>query len=296
MSRALLIGPQHLAIAAGYEGLVKRYQDEQNRFLLGETVVSDINAAKAIYGTTEDRVPDQPYILESGVAFIKVVGTLLPSIPDWYWDDGGYTGYSNLQIKLDHAFEHQDTKAICFVIDSPGGYVSGLYEFCDWFLSAKKHYKKPVLALVEGAAYSAAYAIASLADHIVCNPYGGIGSIGTMCVHWDMSGYLERLGDKPTLIFSGETKVDGNSYQPLSERAEIDLQSGVDDSRATFAQVVARGRVAVGLTAEEALATEARCYERKSGLETAMTLKLLDAISPPERAALAFIEDVNEGT
>lgn len=295
MSSALLAGPQHLAIATGYEPLVRQYLEESSRTPLNATTGSGKRSEKALRDKAISASGDQPYHLLNGVAFIKVVGTLLPSMPDWYYEGDHYTGYSNLREKLEHAFQHDDTKAICFAIDSPGGYVAGLYEFCDWFLSAKKRYGKPVLSLVDGNAYSAAYAIASLADHIVCNPYGGIGSIGTMCVHWDMSAYFERFGDKPTLIFSGETKVDGNMYEALSDRARVDLQSSVDESRTTFANIVARGRADVGLTVQGALDTEARCYDRTSGLNEAVKLKLIDAISPPERAVLAFIEEVNDG-
>ncbi len=84
--------------------------------------------------------------------------------------------------------------------------------------------------------------IASGAGRIVSVPLGVTGSIGVVMTHADYSRKLDRVGITPTLIHSGQQKVDGNAYQPLDADTKARLQAEVDGLREDFVQLVARGR------------------------------------------------------
>jgi len=125
-------------------------------------------------------------------------------------------------------------------IDSPGGSVFGVHELWQTVLNARG--EKPIVAMVNSMAASAAYWIASAVDDIVVTPGGEVGSIGVLTGHTDLSAQLEMVGQKVTLISAGKKKLDGNPFEPLSEEARADLQGRVDTYYATFVGAVAKGR------------------------------------------------------
>ena len=133
---------------------------------------------------------------------------------------------------------------------------------------------KPVTAFVNDMAASAAYGIASAASEIVISPTSIVGSIGVVMLHADRSGELAAQGVKPTLIFAGSHKVDGNPFEPLSDAVRADLQASVDAHYRQFLTIVEQGR-GLRFNAAMARATEARTF---IGAE-AISLGLADRIA-----------------
>lgn len=127
-------------------------------------------------------------------------------------------------------------------VDSPGGVVTGVQEAADAIYAARQN--KPIVALVNPLCASAAYWLASQANEIVSVPSGDIGSVGVFILHAECSGMLEQQGVKPTFIFAKDSpyKVDGNAYEPLSDTAREEFQTGVDEVMADFVKAIARGR------------------------------------------------------
>jgi signal peptide peptidase SppA len=125
-------------------------------------------------------------------------------------------------------------------IDSPGGSVYGIAELADEIVSARS--QKPVIAVANSLAASAAYWIGCSACEFYVTPGGEVGSIGVWQAHFDQSQALATEGVKPTLISAGKYKVEGNPYVPLDEDAQAFMQSRVNDYYATFTKAVARGR------------------------------------------------------
>jgi len=125
-------------------------------------------------------------------------------------------------------------------IDSPGGSVYGVAELADEILSARA--QKPVIAVANSLAASAAYWIGCSASEFYVTPGGEVGSIGVWQAHQDYSKALEDAGVKTTLISAGKFKVEGNPYSPLDDEAQSFMQSRVDDYYAAFTKAVARGR------------------------------------------------------
>jgi len=116
---------------------------------------------------------------------------------------------------------------------------------------------KPIFAVADDFAFSAAYALTSAADRIFVTRMGAVGSVGVVVLHTEDSKFNDEQGFKYTYIFKGDRKVDGNPHEPLSERAEKDIQSEIDRQYEQFVATVARNRKA---DAEKIVATQAGVY------------------------------------
>jgi signal peptide peptidase SppA len=192
-----------------------------------------------------------------GVAVIPILGSLI-NRGAWLGSYSGETSYEGIKFQIAHAADDQRTNAILLDIDSPGGEAVGCFEVAAAIRSAST--KKPVTAVVNGMAASAAYAIAAGANRIVTTETGVVGSIGVVMLHADFSRKLDKEGITPTLIFAGAHKVDGHPFAPLDEQEGVadDLQNEVDQFYSLFVRSVAAGRDR--MTEKQIRGTEARTY------------------------------------
>jgi signal peptide peptidase SppA len=215
---------------------------------------------------------------EAGVAMIPIIGSLV-NRGGWIGANSGMTSYEGLSAQLREAASDPEVRAVVLDIDSPGGEATGMFALASQVraLSAVK----PVTAFVNDMAASAAYGIASAADEIVVSPTSVVGSIGVVLTHFDRSAQMEKAGVKPTLIYAGRHKVDGNPFGPLSDAVQADLQAEVMRYYEQFVALVAAGRS--NLTEESIRATEARTYIGR------------DAIDRGLADRIATLEDVMSG-
>jgi capsid assembly protease len=130
--------------------------------------------------------------------------------------------------------------AILLDIDSPGGTVFGVAELAKEIYGLRG--QKPIVAIANSLAASAAYWIASAASEFHITPSGEAGSIGVFAEHTDISKWLDKEGIKPTLIHAGEFKTEGNQYEPLTDQAAAYIQSRVDDYYRMFVKAAAKYR------------------------------------------------------
>lgn len=224
-----------------------------------------------------------PYSVAQGVALIGVKGLIVPELDiiGWSWA----TGCAELCWMVEHAQENPDVRGIALLIDSPGGYVSGVDEAAAAIRAARA--VKPVLSAVQDMAFSAAYWIASAADQITAPRMGGVGHIGTLATHVDVSGAMEQQGVKVTVLHSGARKAEGHPYLPLIDAARDDIQARLDAMRRVFAHSVADGRRGA-VDAAAILATEARAFDGPDGIDDALSLGLIDAVLPAHEAIGLF--------
>ncbi len=220
---------------------------------------------------------DKPFAFSNGVAVIPIHGTLINRFGGSW---GFVTGYNFIRSQVNAAKADPDVEAVVFDVNSNGGEVAGCQETAEVISSLRG--VKPSLAYADSRAYSAAYWTGSAAEKLVVTPSGGVGSIGAMCMHVDVSQALESFGVKVTLLHAGEHKVDGNPFQPLDDDTKEAMQSSLDAVRADFAQSVATNR---GLSLETVMGTEARCYDAKE----AQDLGLVDGIAHPSQAVSQFL-------
>ena len=138
------------------------------------------------------------------------------------------------------ALADESVSQILIDIDSPGGSVYGVAELADEIVAARA--QKPIIAIANSLAASAAYWIGCSASEFYVTPGGEVGSIGVWQAHFDYSQALASEGVTPTLISAGTYKVEGNPYAPLDPEAQAFMQSRVDDYFLAFSKAVAKGR------------------------------------------------------
>jgi capsid assembly protease len=141
---------------------------------------------------------------------------------------------------LSDALADEGVGQILIDVDSPGGSVYGIAELAAQVRAARG--SKPIVAVANSLAASAAYWLASQASELYVTPGGEVGSIGVFTTHTDRSEALKQQGLKTTLISAGKYKVEGNPFGPLDEEARAHLQGRADEVYATFTADIAKGR------------------------------------------------------
>jgi len=177
---------------------------------------------------------------QGSVAIVPVHGALYPRGGRSLY--GSFTGMDGLRSQVAQHAADPDVSAIIAHFDSPGGTVAGTPETAAAFKAAAA--QKPVIAMVDSLAASAAYWIASQCSEIVMSPSGDVGSIGAMILHADMSEALAEMGIKLTMLRSeiSPAKNEAHPFAPLSDEATAFLQSRVDEAGVDFIKAVAAGR------------------------------------------------------
>lgn len=177
-----------------------------------------VNAASALFETSEYG-QRKPYQVIGGVAEIVVDGLLLDG-DDWCgW---GVTSYSAIRQAFNAALADAVVQAIALTINSPGGVVNGCFDLADEIAAARDI--KPVWAILNENAFSAAYAIASAASRIIIPRTGGAGSIGVVWMHTDVTAMLAQAGIKITTLQFGATKTDSYPTTTLTDAARVRMR------------------------------------------------------------------------
>ncbi|TNC93395.1 MAG: periplasmic serine protease [Stygiobacter sp.] len=135
--------------------------------------------------------------------------------------------------------------------------MGGLFDLVDHIQAIRSQCGKPIWAVADEAALSAAYAIACTADRLYVTQTGEIGSIGVVAIHVDESAADAQAGRAWSFIHAGASKVDGNPHQPLSDTARATLQADVDALYGKFTALVAERR---RISPDAVRATEAAVY------------------------------------
>ncbi len=169
------------------------------------------------------------------------------------------------------AMADQTVSSILIDIDSPGGSVYGVSELAAEIIAARA--TKPVVAVANSLAASAAYWVGCAASEFYVTPGGEVGSIGVWQAHEDWSKAMDEAGVKTTLISAGKYKVEGNPYQPLDADAQGFMQSRVDDYYNSFVKAVAKGR-GISVSAVR----DGMGQGRVLGADAALAEKMVDGI------------------
>ena len=188
-----------------------------------------------------------------------------------------------LKEDIQDATDDPDVKGILMHIDSPGGEASGLFDLSDALYQARD--AKPLWAVAGDAAYSAAYGIASAAEKIFITRTGGVGSVGVICVHVDVSKANEKEGLNYTIFRGGKYKAETNPYEELTDHAHKNLQAEVERLYQLFAGTIARNR---SMTVSEVLKMEAQCYHGENGVKAG----LADAVGTLEEAHAQMVAHI----
>ena len=209
-----------------------------------------------------------PSVASGQVAVIPIHGTLVRRTTGLE-AASGLTSTTRIAAQLDAALSSPGVAAILLEIDSPGGESGGIFDLADRIRAATQ--AKPVWAVANDMAFSAAYALAAAASRVFVARTGGVGSIGVIAIHIDQSVKDAKDGLRYTAVFAGARKNDLNPHEPISGEAQAVLEAEVDRVYDLFVETVARHR---GLDADAVRATEAGLFFG----EAAIAAGLADAV------------------
>lgn len=232
-------------------------------------------------------------ITDAGVAVLPVLGTLVRR-SSWMGAVSGMTSYHDIQGMAEEAFTNPEVKAVLLEIDSCGGEAGGVFDLAESLAAMSESTGKPLWAVADEAALSAAYAIACSASRIIVPRTAEVGSIGVVAVHVDESGADAQAGLSYTYIHAGAHKVDGHPHSPLAAEVHDRLQADVDALYADFVALAAARR---NCGPDLVRNTEARVYRGQD----AVTACLADAVGTfqqahDELAALVQRQSVSQFT
>jgi capsid assembly protease len=203
--------------------------------------------ADVVSGQVQPEAAVRPATVQGAVQVIPVLGPISQRGGGLFEMFFGGTSVERVGKALTAALQDGSIGAIVLDIDSPGGSVRGVPELAEAIHAARG--SKPIVALANSVAASAAYWLGSAATELMVTPSGEVGSIGVWAAHIDYSKELEEMGETVTLISAGKYKVEGNPYQPLGEDARDYMQGQIDDYYGMFLKAVARNR---GVDVEQA--------------------------------------------
>ena len=200
---------------------------------------------------------------EGGVAIIPVMGTLVRR-SSFMSAESGLTSYHHSETMAEDAFADPAVNAVLLEIDSCGGEAGGVFDLAEKLRRLARSSRKPLWAVADEAALSAAYAIATAADQIWLTRTAEVGSIGVVAVHTDQSAADKEMGFSYSFIHAGRHKIDANPHEPLSDSVRDSIQQDVDALHQQFAALVAGHRKQLSLGA--VLGTEAAVYRGQAAI------------------------------
>ncbi len=190
----------------------------------------------------------------TGISVIPIYGSLVKRTVGLQVESG-LTSYAAIADQIDSAVADPGVSGIVLDIDSPGGEAAGVFELARRIRAAGE--KKPIWAVANDAAFSAAYAIAASAERLFITETAGVGSIGVIALHVDQSARDANDGLRYTAITAGEHKNDFSPHEPLSVQAHASLQAEVDRLYAIFTDQVAQMR---GIKPQAVRSTQAALF------------------------------------
>lgn len=182
---------------------------------------------------------DNTSTVQGDVAVVSLIGPVMTRAAAMSTISGAKS-LDDFRAEFRQALNDPDISAIVLDIDSPGGTVSGVPEMANEIKAARG--QKPLIAVANYLAASAAYWIACACDEVVASPSAEVGSVGVYAAHTDRSGELEQKGQKVTLIHYGENKVEMSPFSPLTDEAKANVQSEVDAIGQDFVGFIAKAR------------------------------------------------------
>lgn len=230
------------AAADGSLGAVLERQRQEAAELRAEakTLAEALIAGQSLAEVEALRTTGRPRAIKGGIATVPLKGVLAPPHPILQMIFGIEHPLVAFERNVKTALADPDVGALIVDIDSPGGVVDGIPEAAATLRSLRG--SKPIVAVANTMAASAAYWLMAQADELSVTPSGAVGSIGVYATHRDMSGSMKLMGVDTTLISAGKYKTEGNPWEPLSEEARDAIQHDVDHFYGLFTADVAKGR------------------------------------------------------
>lgn len=259
-SQLWAIQPSRLAAIASV--LARWTHGEAADISVRESVAQDVQAARERKSNLKQ---------SGGLAVIPIYGIIAQrQVQDV--SGPGMASTQGLTFAIREAVEDSSISQILLDIDSPGGSVYGIQEAAAEIRSAAA--QKPVVAISNSLAASAAYWLGAQATELYVTPSGEVGSIGVYSAHEYIGEALKKQGIDITLLSAGEFKTEGNPFEPLSEAAKAYQLKRINDYYGAFTSDVAKGRGVSTSTVAQNMGNG-----RVLGAEDALKARMVDGIA-----------------
>ncbi len=154
---------------------------------------------------------------KSRVSIIRLSGV----IADSDTKRRGTLSFHRLAESISDAFDEFDLKAVCLVINSPGGSPAQSALIGDHIRNLAIEKNVPVYAFVEDIAASGGYWLACAADEIYTNETSIVGSIGVISASFGLQDLIARYGVERRVYTSGKDK---GFLDPFMEEKPADVK------------------------------------------------------------------------
>ncbi len=215
----------------------------------------DASDVQALANTGQYQSRKAYLVTKDGWAIIPVIGGLAHRAGQVDAACMPITNYESIRHDYDTALNDPKVTLIVMEFDSGGGEAAGCFDLARHILNSRG--KKPVLAFVNEACYSAAYAIACCCDRVFLTRSAGAGSVGVICGRLDQTEYNKKHGLNIELFVSGRRKGDSSPHKPLADDERERTQTVITQLATEFHALVAQAR---GITPEQVKALEAGTF------------------------------------
>lgn len=206
----------------------------------------------------------------SKIGILPIMGALVYKESNWE-AMCGMTSYEGIQNKAEYMITNQKIDHLILELNSGGGMAYGCFETAQYVKNLAKEHGVKITSYVDGVAYSGGYAWCSIADEIVVNPMGKVGSIGVVLPLVNTAERDKKEGIKTIYITAGKSKVpfdeDGNFTKTALDKIQKDVMITYD----MFVDHVADMR---NISRETVIDTEANTF----GTEESLKLGLIDQV------------------
>lgn len=172
---------------------------------------------------------------DTGIARVYAQGSL-HDIGGWYTFSQG--NYTRLRAIIEELTLNESVKGIVLHLNSPGGYVDGCFEACQYIREARE--TKPIWAYGEGMVCSAAYALASSCTKFYASPSTEVGSVGVQCQYMDASEMMKKAGIISKIFRS--KNAENKNLSPDTEEGKKQIQESLDYHEELFYEAISLGR------------------------------------------------------
>jgi ClpP class serine protease len=195
------------------------------------TQLEEMRASRAAARSEAKASSNEPdnYSVVGNIAQVRVCGVLAEEPDFWAWLLGiDQTTYADIRDAFALAAANPQVTKVMLSVDSPGGFVDGLFET----LATIESFGKPI-TVEAGQACSAAYAMAAMAGPIFPRgPASVFGSIGVAA-----SYYVD-----PNQIDIASTEAPNKRPNVATEEGKAIVRAELDALHELFVEAIVRGR------------------------------------------------------
>ena len=188
----------------------------------------------------------------------------------------GMTSYESIQGQAEYLIKNEKVDELILELNSGGGQAYGCFEAAQVVRDLANKNNVKITTYVDGVAYSGGYAWASIADELIVNPMGRVGSIGVVLPLTNYAEKDKKDGIKRIYITSGKSKV---PYDEDGNFTEDALDEFRKSSKIIYDEFVGHVAEMRGIDRQAVVNTEAKTFDAQQ----ALSLNLIDSIMTKEQ-------------